>query len=311
MTSAEAVGGFDLQETYVEDLNADPDRAAGGLPIYLFKVQLLLDAVEALKPGDVCVISDVDIQFLSDVVPYVKQGIADFDVCFQREFHELGVNIGFVALRHTDACLAFWRRVLQEVKAGRGQDQRIVNGLLYSGFAAELGMTWNRFPPEIWASSQALDGAPPAGLALHHANWIPFVAPTWKAAPGHEAASELRRSGERWGATSPSPKLVQLAEVRKLLAQASNGDGLRAFAAELVADGMLAKYYQRYFGELRRGPEWIILPKDHPARHGASTSKSPNPVVAGAAYWRPPGPKEAPQASEAPSVDKIAVNKNT
>ncbi|CAK0879498.1 unnamed protein product, partial [Prorocentrum cordatum] len=260
--------GFELREDFLEDLGVVEDRAAGGTPVYMHKMQLLLDSLDACRPGEVLVISDVDIQFLGEVLPYVRRGIAGRDACFQREFHQIGVNIGFMALRRTDASLAFWRRVREEVDRTGGHDQRIVNNFLYADPCGEDSSTlrWARFPPEIWASSQAFDGgAPPAGAVLHHANWVARPQSTY-----HQLGA---------AASNPVAKLEQLRQVRRLLAE-GGAAGLRGLAAELAADPAMAVYFSRTFGDLRSGPDWLALPQGHPSRPGRSRRAATRKVCA-------------------------------
>jgi len=249
--------GLRLRETFINDLNVNPNRAAGGLPVYLFKTELLIDALENTKPGDYFVISDVDVQFLGPVLPLVNAGINGRDVCFQMEFHKLGVNIGFMAVRHTDACLSFWRKVLDEIPRTGSQDQKIVNNLLYAQPAEEIELRWGRFPAEIWASSQVFDGGPPPpGVVFHHANWIKRAGPTFN-------------SGGAPGASDPAGKIAQLKLLRSLV-ENSNRAAAEAFATDLNSDPALEMYHRRAFGELRSGVEWRALSKEHPARPGGS-----------------------------------------
>jgi len=200
------------------------------------------------------VISDVDIQFFGEVLPLVHEFIAGRDACFQREFTDLGVNIGFMALRRTDASLTFWRRVLDEIPRTGGHDQRMVNNMLYSE-SSDLGLRWSCFPKEIWASSQVFSGPPPEGILLHHANWVP------RAASG----------GKQYVVKTPDlePKIAQLKLLRKLVL-ANDRTGQLQLAEQLAADPQLGLYYERSFGRYRAGPEWATLPKGHPARPGGS-----------------------------------------
>ncbi|CAK9103153.1 unnamed protein product [Durusdinium trenchii] len=193
-----------LNETIVEDLNVIKQRTAGGVPVYQFKTKLLMDALEDAESEEVMLISDVDIQFLGEVMPFVQQGIAGRDMCFQREFTKLGVNIGFVAIRRTPAAIDFWHHVWKELPSGR-HDQRIVNNLLYTNKVPNL--RWGCFPPEIWASSQAFDGLTiPKEIALHHANWI------------------IRDYSGDGGAdaSNPTAKLQQLSELRRAVQEESD-----------------------------------------------------------------------------------------
>jgi len=250
--------GFQLWESYVDDLAVNPHRAGGGRNVYEFKTRLVLESLDRVVPGDFLVISDVDVRFIDDaVVSCINESVLDLDACFQREFVDLGVNIGFMALRRTAPCMAFWQEVERLVLLNGVFDQRIVNDLLYGGFADHLGMRWGRFPVSVWASSQAFseNGAPPKDILLHHANWVLREQHTW--------------SSTSQGASHPEPKFMQLLALGDVLADSQDDQARRNFARCFAADPQLAKYHRRSVGDLRRGPEWVTLAKGHPARLGA------------------------------------------
>ncbi|CAL1139296.1 unnamed protein product [Cladocopium goreaui] len=219
---------IELKETIVEDLNVIKQRTAGGVPVYKFKTKLLLDALEDAGHEEILLISDVDIQFFGEVMPLVRQGIAGRDMCFQREFTELGVNIGFVAIRRTAAAIDFWNQVWEELPTGR-HDQRIVNNLLYTEKMPAL--RWGCFPPEIWASSQAFDGGLgiPKRIVLHHANWI---------------IRDYASDDSGADASNPTAKLRQLAELRGAVEEKSDLKQ-RQLVQRLQEDPDLASYHQR------------------------------------------------------------------
>ena len=242
---------IELRETFVEDLCVIKRRTAGGVPIYKFKTKLLLDALEHAAPEEVLLISDVDIQFFGEVLPLVREGIAGRDMCLQREFTKLGVNIGFMAIRRTAASMRFWQSVWDELPSGR-HDQRIVNNLLYTSQVP--GIRWGCFPPAIWASSQAFDSeCVPEQILLHHANWV---------------VRDYHANPESADASNPQAKLQQLLELRA----AVQGDAERKleFFRGISSDPDLADYHQRTVGDLRYGPEWTTLPAGHPTRRGGS-----------------------------------------
>ncbi|CAK0841110.1 unnamed protein product, partial [Prorocentrum cordatum] len=249
----------EMREAYVEDIGAKPHRAAGGPAVYVFKLRHLLESLEAAEPGSFVIFSDVDVQFFTAVLPDVQEAMAGLDACFQRECHDVGVNIGFMAVRRTGPSLAFWQRVLELVEDRGGLDQRVVNDLLYTGYASTLGMPWGRLPPRFWASSQALSGPPPQRLAVHHANWVTRAGPTWAAA----------EAGGASGSSDPRPKLAQLAALRAAVeAGAAGSEASARLAAALAEDGALERYQRRYFGDARCGPEWASLPLGHPCAPG-------------------------------------------
>eukprot|EP00439_Symbiodinium_sp_Y106_P074845 s1379_g14.t1 len=244
---------IELRETFVEDLGVIKQRTAGGVPVYKFKTKLLLEALEEAAPEEVFLISDVDIQFFGEILPLVKEGIAGRDLCLQREFTNLGVNIGFMAIRRTAASMKFWQSVWDELPTGR-HDQRIVNNLLYA--AQVPGMRWGCFPPAVWASSQAFDGnGVPEQIILHHANW---VVRDYHAGP--EGGAD---------ASNPLAKLQQLRQLREAVQGEDDGAKLDFFRG-ISLDPDLADYHQRTYGDLRYGPEWTALPVGHPARPGGT-----------------------------------------
>mmetsp|Transcript_69041 Transcript_69041/g.128969 ORF Transcript_69041/g.128969 Transcript_69041/m.128969 type:complete len:354 (-) Transcript_69041:16-1077(-) len=243
---------LELCEAYTPDLQAN-SRAAGGKSVYLFKLNHLMEVIGAAGSGEYVVYSDVDVQFLDKVLPDLVETMQNTDMCFQREFDDIGVNIGFMAIRRSSAVMNFWQEVYEIVSRTGGFDQRIVNDILYSRPEQELGLRWQRFPTTIWASSQALDGPPPEGVLVHHANWVP--------------------QGEFTLESRGPAKLTQLATLRQLVA-ANNTDGQRRLAHDLAHDGSLAIYKDRFYGLQRYGPEWTNLPAHHPTRPARERPKT-------------------------------------
>lgn len=143
---------FDIKEDFIEDLGVLKFRAGGGIPTYLYKAQKIKDALEECEEGEPFLFTDVDVQFLARALEIVEISSRGFDVVLQREFADIGVNIGFVFVRNTAASRAFWKHVHAEIVRTQALDQRVVNNALYSGFAEqELGLTWTRFAwPQDW-----------------------------------------------------------------------------------------------------------------------------------------------------------------
>lgn len=234
---------FELCEDFQEDLGVMMNRAGGGIPTYLYKAQKIKDALSAVEEGQVFLFSDVDLQFFAPVQSIVEESVRGVDLVLQREFEDIGVNIGFVAVRNTAATRAFWEHVHSEIDRTKALDQRVVNNTLYSGLAKEkFGLEWGRFPPEVWASSMSHSGQLPARIVLHHANFT------------------IQRSRS----FDPSVKLGQMADVRSYV----QGDTARllAWVEEVQRDRSMLDYRDRHFGARRPGPEWKILPEDHIAR---------------------------------------------
>merc|ERR1711937_928734 len=99
------------------------------------------------------------------------EAIDGLDLVFQREFTDIGVNIGFVAVRVNERTRKFWELVYEEIQKIKGLDQRVVNNMLYSEVATkELGIAWDRFPESLWATSQGFSGSFPQNALMQHAN---------------------------------------------------------------------------------------------------------------------------------------------
>lgn len=246
-TLVESGNDFELKEDFLEDLGVMKNRAGGGIPTYLYKAQKIREALASVSENEVFVFSDVDVQFFGRIVQTMTDVMEHgADLVLQREFEDIGVNIGFMAMRNTEATRGFWEHVYTEIKRLQGLDQRIVNNLLYSGQAASLfGLRWDRFPLEIWASSMAYSGRVPEGILVHHVNF----------------------TVEKPTASNPCVKLAQMRELRK------GGEEQAAFAAITQADTTMNDYRDRHFGARRPGPEWVVLPEGHIARPGGFKEK--------------------------------------
>merc|ERR1711988_644700 len=207
----------------------------------------ITEALTSVDEDEIFIFSDVDVQFFGKIEHVIQTVMADgADLILQREFEDIGVNIGIMAMRNTAATRKFWEHVYAEIKRLQGLDQRIVNNLLYSGQAADLfGLKWDRFPVEIWASSMAFSGRVPEGILVHHANF----------------------TVEKPTASNPCVKLSQMTALRKGAAEQA------AFAAITQADPTMNDYRDRHFGTRRPGPEWVVLPEGHVARPGGFKEK--------------------------------------
>jgi hypothetical protein len=241
--------GFVTEEFFLEDLGVMPNRAGGGLPTYLLKAAKIKESLDKVDDGEVYLFTDVDIQFLKPCRHLFLETMnaePKADVAFQREFNDIGVNIGVIAIRKTEATMKFWAEVLREIEATQQLDQRVVNNLLYSERATkEFGVTWRRLPELIWASSMAFSGPPPEGFVLHHANF----------------------TSEKAASSDPSIKLNQMAEFKKF-SQGANLETLDAFVKDVQEHPTMLNYRERHFGAMRPGPEWTLLDEGHIARPG-------------------------------------------
>lgn len=241
---------FEICEDFLEDLSVMKNRAGGGMPTYLYKAQKIKDALDAVEENEVFLFSDVDVQFFRPVQSIVEASMENADLVLQREFDDIGVNIGFVGLRNSSSTRAFWTHVRSEIERTQALDQRVVNNTLYSGFAQqEFGLIWDRFPSDIWASSMAYSGVAPESIAVHHANFTLVRAPSY----------------------DHSIKLSQMATVRRFFE--GDSEEMLEFVRQVRENLSMLDYRDRHFGARRPGPEWTVLPAGHLARPGGFREK--------------------------------------
>jgi len=242
---------FELREYYLPDLGVMKNRAGGGVPTYLYKAHRVRDAIDEVAEGEVLVFCDVDVQFFKPVKSTIEACMTDdLDILLQSEFEDIGVNIGFMAMRNVPSVRSFWEHVHKEIERLGGLDQRIVNNILYSGRALQdFGLRWDRFPVTLWASSLAASGRIPPDILLHHANF----------------------TAQRCVGGDPSVKLAQMQDMRRFLAE--DPDGLSAFLSSVQHDPTILDYRDRHFGARRPGEVWATLPEGHLARQGGFSEK--------------------------------------
>jgi hypothetical protein len=154
---------LEKQFTYLENINIDRTKPGSGKDIWKFKTEMVVDAIKANK-GDVILISDIDIVFYKPVLPVVLECMNGYEMCFQKETVNHGINIGFISIRCNDNTLTFWSKVYEVLCNSNRWDQEIVNDLLYN---EKYDIQWNLFPHCIWNWSQ---GNPNRDIVLHHAN---------------------------------------------------------------------------------------------------------------------------------------------
>jgi len=267
VASLEECGGaaaLSLQEDLLDDLKGN-NRAGGGLPTYLYKSAKIRQALSEVEEDEVFLFSDVDIQFFQPVHSVVEECMATgVDMILQKEFEDIGVNIGFMAIRNSSACRAFWEHVHSEISRTQALDQRVVNNSLYSGHAtSEFGLRWDRWPSSIWASSMAFSGPLPEPLLVHHANFLV----------------------EKAASADPQPKVAQLRQLREaMLSGKGREDAAWAeFMEAARTSPAMLDYRDRHFGARRPGPEWSTLPEGHVARPGGYSEKAAKKAAAAAA----------------------------
>eukprot|EP00929_Paragymnodinium_shiwhaense_P024210 TRINITY_DN14972_c0_g1_i1.p1 TRINITY_DN14972_c0_g1~~TRINITY_DN14972_c0_g1_i1.p1 ORF type:complete len:315 (-),score=83.09 TRINITY_DN14972_c0_g1_i1:107-1051(-) len=249
-----AAEGISLQDDFLDDLQALKNRAGGGMPTYLYKAAKICKALAEVEQDEVFLFTDVDVQFFGPIKPIadecMKSGV---DMVLQREFDDIGVNIGFMLMRSSQGLRDFWEHAYGEIQRTQALDQRVVNNMLYSGFAAEkFGLRWDVWPSCVWASSTAFSGPLPEPLVVHHANFLV----------------------ERAAAADPGPKLEQLRLLREAVRGcAESKRKWEDYMAAVPTVPAMLDYRDRHFGSRRPGPEWTTLPEGHLARPGGFSEK--------------------------------------
>jgi len=260
MEASQPASAFQLQEDILDDLKGN-NRAGGGMPTYLYKSAKICKALDEVDKDEVFLFTDVDVQYFQPIHQIVEDCMVNgTDIIFQKEFEDIGVNIGFMAMRNTLACRGFWDYVHAEISRTQALDQRVVNNSLYSGHArGEFGLRWDRWPSKIWASSMAFSGPLPEAIAVHHANFLIDKAPSADPMPKLEQlkqlASELHERKEQVQATATVRPWATFMEAAR---------GCQA----------MLDYRSRHFGERRPGPEWSMLAEGHVARPGGYSEKA-------------------------------------
>lgn len=281
-------GGLVLEEDFIEDLGVTKNRAGGGMPTYLYKSTKIREALQKVDEGEIFIFCDVDIQFFRPVEALVLECMGDsVDLVLQREFEDIGVNIGFMGMRNTAACRAYWDAVNVEIKETQGFDQRAANNVLYSGEAeGRFGLRWDRFPMKVWCSALAYpSGTLPEGIVIHHANYVI----------------------EYLQASNPASKIAQFAVLRDALlahgpvsedwrtSDEPSAQALRTLLADIAATDMMSDYRDKHFGARRPGREWCTLPEGHIARPGGFNFRA----------WKREQKKLAEAAAEEPAEKKL------
>jgi len=249
-----AAEGISLQDDFLEDLQALKNRAGGGMPTYLYKASKICKALSEVEEDEVFLFTDVDVQFFGPIKPLAEEIMkSGVDFVLQKEFEDIGVNIGFMLMRSSKGLREFWEYAYQEIQRTQALDQRVVNNMLYSGMAGEkFGIRWDVWPSRVWASSTAFSGPLPDPLVVHHANFLIERAP----------------------AADCGPKLVQLRLLREVVRGcAESKKQWDEYMAAVPTVPAMLDYRDRHFGARRPGPEWTTLPECHIARPGGFSEK--------------------------------------
>jgi len=154
---------FDKRFKLVKNINIDRTKPGSGVDIWKFKTEMIIDAIKQ-NIDDIIIISDIDIIFYKPVIPIILENMINNDICFQKERHDSGINIGFISIVCNQTTLQFWNEVYEIVCTSNRWDQEIVNDMIYN---RKYNIKWKLFPSSIWNWSQ---GNLNKDIILHHAN---------------------------------------------------------------------------------------------------------------------------------------------
>jgi len=161
--------GLEVAIKHYED--AGPYKWGGSL--FKGSIKAKLDMIiEALSdnPGQVILISDIDLQFFNNCADYVLRAMGDKDILFQAESRipSEKVNPGFMAMRCNKKVLSFWEKVNDvDIEQYPQFEMTVINKMLREGAS---GLRWGFFGHDVWAASQGIGSLNPFKIILHHAN---------------------------------------------------------------------------------------------------------------------------------------------
>jgi hypothetical protein len=156
---------FDMNYRFVENINIDRTKPGHGIDIWKYKTEMIIDAIKT-NLNDIIIISDIDIIFYKPVKPIILQSMVDKEICFQKEYQNSEINIGFITIYCNENTLQFWNKVYEVLCNSNRWDQEIVNDLIYK---QNYNIKWDLFPSSIWNWSQ---GNLNKDIILHHANCV-------------------------------------------------------------------------------------------------------------------------------------------
>jgi hypothetical protein len=156
---------FDKRFKLVKNINIDRTKPGSGVDIWKFKTEMIIDAIKQ-NIDDIIIISDIDIIFYKPVIPIILENMINNDICFQKERHDSGINIGFISIVCNQTTLQFWNEVYEILCTSNRWDQEIVNDMIYN---RKYNIKWKLFPSSIWNWSQ---GNLNKDIILHHANCV-------------------------------------------------------------------------------------------------------------------------------------------
>lgn len=156
---------FEKNFSFLRKVNVDRSKPGGGIDIWMYRTELILKAIQE-NPGEIILVTDIDILFYKPILPIVLESMKNKDICFQKETPQGGINVGVIAMVCNQTTFGFWQRVYHILNTTNGWEQDIVNDLIYK---EAYPISWGLFPSTIWNWSQ---GNPTKEIALHHANCV-------------------------------------------------------------------------------------------------------------------------------------------
>lgn len=131
------------------------------------KVEKLINFMGNLKSDEFFIVSDIDIQFFGQIKSEIDDNVKlDYDIVFQKEQKNEGINTGFMLIKNNKNVISFWKKILLDLKNHPSgvfiNEQKLANDY-------KDDLKWNVFDDKIWNWSQ---GGLKKNILLHHANCV-------------------------------------------------------------------------------------------------------------------------------------------
>jgi len=188
-----------ILEEYLQECPTGRYMQKGWIDCMKNKVALIIRAIEE-NPNQIFIHSDVDIQFFRPIKATIERLMKGKDMLAQGESHRGTVCPGFLVAVGNQKNLKLWQDIKHDLeKQTKKHDQALLNERLMQGAPEFLqriarlitpsyrawipnayGLKWNYLPytfysPGVFEKKNWEPGvklAVPAGIVLHHANWI-------------------------------------------------------------------------------------------------------------------------------------------
>lgn len=140
----------------------------------------ILESLYDAEDNEVICWSDVDVQFFTDNIGFLKQYIEDYDAVYQSDSLTQKVACaGFCLLKNTVRIRGLYRSILSSISLRKDFD--LVDQPLLNEMLNKLNIKWNVFPDNVVWTTRNKDGRCynpvgkvdiPLDIKIHHANWI-------------------------------------------------------------------------------------------------------------------------------------------